>query len=90
MPELCNCDDCQIAARRMRYISQLIDFSHPHIFTAHSKLIVHFNEDDPRGVQVEDGHSAQKDLLRIFRLVEDMHIYSREVRSINWAHQKKE
>lgn len=70
----------------MKYITQLIEWSFPHIFTAHSKVIVHFNSDDPNKVEIGDGHHAQEDLLRMFKLIEDMHIYSREVRTINKRH----
>ena len=70
----------------MQYITQLIEWSFPHLFTAHSKLMVHFDNDDPNAVEIEDGHPAQEDLLRMFRLIEGMHIYSREVRTINQRH----
>ena len=83
MTNRCECEDCALAAHRMQYITQLIEWSFPHIFTAHSKLIVHFNDDDPNAIEIEDGHYAQEDLLRMFRLIEGMHITSREVRTIN-------
>jgi hypothetical protein len=86
MPEKCDCEACQTAARRMNYITQLIDWTFPHIFTAHSKIIVHFDNDDPNEIEIEEGHPAQEDLLRIFRMVENMHILTREIRTINRNH----
>ncbi|MGD8605376.1 MAG: hypothetical protein PVF49_12475 [Anaerolineales bacterium] len=86
MTDRCDCEACAQAAHRMQYITDLIEWSFPYLFTAHSKLIVHFNQDDPNAVEVEDGHDAQEDLLRMFRLIEGMHIYSREVRTINQRH----
>ena len=86
MTDRCDCEACAVAAHRMQYITQLIEWSFPHLFTAHSKLMVHFDNDDPNAVEIEDGHPAQEDLLRMFRLIEGMHIYSREVRTINQRH----
>ncbi len=90
MPELCDCERCANAAHQMNYITQLIEWSFPHLFTAHSKLIVHFDHDDPNAIEIEEGHNAQRDLLRIFRIVENMHIHSREVGSINRKHNEVE
>ena len=86
MTDRCECEACAQAAHRMQYITDLIEWSFPYLFTAHSKLIVHFNQDDPNAVEIESEHPAQEDLLRMFRLVEGMHIYSREVRTINQRH----
>jgi hypothetical protein len=83
MAEKCNCEACAVAAHRMKYITRLIEWAYPHIFTAHSKVIVHFNNDDPNAIEIGEEHEAQQDLLRMFHLIEDMHIYSREVRTIN-------
>ena len=90
MSELCDCEQCAIATYQMNYITQLIEWSFPHLFTAHSKLIVHFENDDPNSVEIEDEHNAQRDLLRIFRIVENMHINSREIGSINRKHNEVE
>lgn len=90
MPQLCECEACATAARRMNYITQLIEWSFPHVFTAHNKVIIHFNQDDPDEIEIEEGHQAQQDLLRIFRLVESIHINSREIRSINHTHNRVE
>ena len=89
MTEKCECEACLTATRRMDYITQLIEWSFPHIFTAHNKLIIHFNEDDPDAIDIDEDHRAQKDLLRMLRLVETMHIYSREIRTINSSHRQE-
>lgn len=83
MTDVCECEDCAVAAHRMKYIAQLMEWAFPHIFTAHSKVIVHFNQDNPDAVEIEQGHQAQEDMLKIFRLIEEMHLHSREISRLN-------
>ena len=67
----------------MNYFTQLIEGGFPHLFSAHLKLIVHLENDDQNSIKIEEVHGAQWDLLRMFRIVENLHINSREVGSIN-------
>jgi hypothetical protein len=54
----------------MNYTAQLIDWFFPHAFTAHDKVIIHSDHEDPSAVVIDEEHTAHRALLRKFSLVE--------------------